>query len=746
MSWRTGLAKFTTGVVVLILVLTATIIASPLASAAPITQVSPTSGTTDVVGSATFTAALAADPSFVGVTFANATLDFTITPSGVLHTPGTLTVAGSPYVVTGTDTDPNGDTGTWTYTLSVTSDTIVQTSPTSGTINVVGSAAFSDTLAATSGFVGPVNFSNPSLSFTITSSGVLSTPGTLSVANSPYVVTGTDADAYGDTGTWTYSLTVTPDTIVQGPPTSGSTNANNSATFTSALTATSGFHGPVTFATATSGFTVTGANVLSTTGTLSASNSPYTVTGTDTDTYGDSGTWTYSLSVTSPVPKTTTIVQTSPTTGSVAITTSAAFTSGPIAVQNNTGPVTFVTTKSTPGLTVSASGLISTTGTLAVGAYSASGTDSDVEGDSGTWRYTLNVTAAAVVVTVTFDGNGGTGTMKPESRSGPTALSLNRFTRARHTFIDWNTSANGSGVNYANGAVFLFGSSTTLFAQWKSGRVPSRTITFAANGGIGSTASEIHNTPTVISANHFRRAGYTFVNWNSSARGSGRRFEAGATYPFKKSITLYAQWKKVAKKPSPVVIFVANRGIGTMAVESHRGPTRLTPNHFRRAGYTFINWNTVANGSGSRYSNKAIYTFTASTTLFAQWKKNKKIVPPPPKITGPVVGPFARGSSTLTPLLENQIQNIADEVKAKGNTQIALLGYGNKLNVSEERNGGVMAKNTELGRARDQSVAAYLEGRLGALGLKGWTISVGVTAANPDSSQYETGLVIVTLS
>src|SRR5665213_633237 len=620
MSWRTGLAKFITNVVVATLVFTAAT-TSPLASAATISPASPTAGSINVAGSAAFSVTLAVDPSFVGATFDNnATLGFTITPSGVLSTPGTLTVAGSPYVVTGTDRDTNGDTGTWSYTLTVT-NTIVQGSPNSGSIDVAGSGAFDPTLTAAPGY-GPVTFANATLGFTITPSGVLSTPGTLSVGT--YNVSGTDGDGSGDTGTWNYSLTVTPDVITQAPPTSGTTSTSNSAAFISTLIAAAGFKGAVTFANATLGFTITPSGVLSTPGTLSASNTPYVITGSDSDADGDTGTWTYSLTVTAPVippGSKTTIVQTSPTTGTVTTTASGTLTAGPITVQGNTGPASFVTTKSNPSLTVSASGLLSTTGPLSVGTYSISGTDTDPQGDSGTWTYTLSVTAA--VVTVTFDANGGTGAMAPERASGPTALTLNHFTRARHTFIKWNTAANGSGVSYANGVVFPFGASTTLFARWKSGRVPSHTITFAAHGGTGKMAREIHNTPTAISKNHFRRSGYTFLDWTTSAKRTGRRFKAGATYSFKTSVTLYARWKRVPKKPSPVVTFVANAGTGTMISEIQRRPTTLTPDYFRRTGYTFIDWNTAANGSGVRYANGAFYSFATSTTLYAQWKKNK---------------------------------------------------------------------------------------------------------------------------
>ena len=176
-----------------------------------------------------------------------------------------------------------------------------------------------------------------------------------------------------------------------------------------------------------------------------------------------------------------------------------------------------------------------------------------------------------------------------------------------------------------------------------------------------------------------------------------------------------------------------------MSAQRHAKPEALKRNSFTRSGYSFVNWNTAANGSGASYTNGAAYSFAASTTLYAQWKKNKKITPPP---TGPTVGPFALGSSTLSPALESQIQNVADEVKAKRDTQLALLGYGDKLTAASERNKALVAKNIELGRMRAEAVATYLQGRLAALGLKGWTISISAAG----SSQSEIALVIATLS
>jgi uncharacterized repeat protein (TIGR02543 family) len=262
-------------------------------------------------------------------------------------------------------------------------------------------------------------------------------------------------------------------------------------------------------------------------------------------------------------------------------------------------------------------------------------------------------------------------------------------------------------------------------------------------------AREIDNTPTAISANRFKRTGYNFVDWSTSATGSGTSFKDGATYSFNSSVTLYVRWKKVPKKRSSVVTFIGNGGVGIMSSEVDHEPSKLTPNHFRRNGYTFIDWNTAGGGSGVPYANGASFSFATSATLYAQWKKIKKIIPPPPppKITGPFVGPFALGSSTLSPLLDSEIQNITNDVKAKGDKQIVLIGFGDELTSAAERNKALTAKNIELGRTRAQAVATDLERRLAALGLKGWTISIVAAGTGGTSvNQSESKIVLATLS
>ena len=69
------------------------------------------------------------------------------------------------------------------------------------------------------------------------------------------------------------------------------------------------------------------------------------------------------------------------------------------------------------------------------------------------------------------------------------------------------------------------------------------------------------------------------------------------------------------------ISFEANRGKGSMddlTVVAGSSVT-LTKNSFTRSGYTFKNWNTESDGSGTRYKAGATITPTSDLTLYAQW-------------------------------------------------------------------------------------------------------------------------------
>ena len=69
------------------------------------------------------------------------------------------------------------------------------------------------------------------------------------------------------------------------------------------------------------------------------------------------------------------------------------------------------------------------------------------------------------------------------------------------------------------------------------------TLSYNANGGVGSLGSQTHNGTVTLHSMTPSREGYRFVSWNSAADGTGVSYQPGATISVLKSITLYAIWE-----------------------------------------------------------------------------------------------------------------------------------------------------------------------------------------------------------
>jgi uncharacterized repeat protein (TIGR02543 family) len=145
----------------------------------------------------------------------------------------------------------------------------------------------------------------------------------------------------------------------------------------------------------------------------------------------------------------------------------------------------------------------------------------------------------------------------------------------------------------------------------------THTVTFNANTGTGSMAAQTASTTTNLTTNAFTKAGCTFTGWNTAANGSGTVYSDGQAYSFAADLTLYAQWS--CSGTTHTVTFNANTGTGSMAAQTASTTTNLTNNAFTKAGCTFNGWNTVADGSGTAYSDGQAYSFAADLTLYAQW-------------------------------------------------------------------------------------------------------------------------------
>ena len=130
-------------------------------------------------------------------------------------------------------------------------------------------------------------------------------------------------------------------------------------------------------------------------------------------------------------------------------------------------------------------------GNTFTGWNSAANGSGDAYANSAVYAFDLDVTLYAQWTplpshTVTFHANGGTGTMAPQVANMPTALTANAFTYLGFSFNGWNSAANGSGIPYANSAVYAFAVDVTLYAQWNVNVAP--VITQGAS--VGVTMSE----------------------------------------------------------------------------------------------------------------------------------------------------------------------------------------------------------------------------------------------------------------
>jgi uncharacterized repeat protein (TIGR02543 family) len=115
------------------------------------------------------------------------------------------------------------------------------------------------------------------------------------------------------------------------------------------------------------------------------------------------------------------------------------------------------------------------------------------------------------------------------------------------------------------------------------------------------------------------RDGHIFTAWNTKADGSGTKFTRGTVV--KANMTVYAQWLYLPEG-SFIVKFDKNGGENEASPQSKAViPSETTidelPEKPIRTGYTFDDWNTQANGSGTAFT--ASTTVTGNITVYAQW-------------------------------------------------------------------------------------------------------------------------------
>ena len=227
--------------------------------------------------------------------------------------------------------------------------------------------------------------------------------------------------------------------------------------------------------------------------------------------------------------------------------------------------------------------------------------------------------------TITYLDNGSTGGSAPMGASGILSTAtietnLGALAKTGFSFNGWNTAANGSGTSYAPGASVTLSANLTLYAQWS----PLWILTYSGNSNDSGSAPAAVNyvlSSTVAAGTGLSRTGYTFNGWNTAANGSGTSFAPAATINLSADTTLYAQWSLI---PTYTLTYLGNGATSGSAPTAATGilsTATLAANSgvLVKDGFTFVGWNTAADGTGSAYLQGAQVTLTSNLTVYAQW-------------------------------------------------------------------------------------------------------------------------------
>ena len=240
---------------------------------------------------------------------------------------------------------------------------------------------------------------------------------------------------------------------------------------------------------------------------------------------------------------------------------------------------------------------------------------------------------------VIFRPNGGNGTNQVQTIEvdTPTNLRTNTFTRDGNRFTGWNTKANGSGTSYIDGQTVT--NLTTrdgtfnLYAQWGPSQfyVDVNEVVdgvIYVSGKDGFTFSVYVDDNLVVSA---QKDFYRAVPANSSVRvladsKAGYELTNGdVTQVANGTLEFNPTWTAGHYE----IIFLANDGTSSRNVQQATvgASVALVANVFQRTGFTFMGWNTKADGTGTAYSNRQTVTDLApmdsSIRLYAQWRRDQ---------------------------------------------------------------------------------------------------------------------------
>lgn len=277
-------------------------------------------------------------------------------------------------------------------------------------------------------------------------------------------------------------------------------------------------------------------------------------------------------------------------------------------------------------------GTIVKTGTKTI-THGSTGTKSfKVYIEAGIYTYAVNCDGEKTFTLdpfydIKFNGNGGSGVPSTQTKMYNVDLTLSstKPTRAGYVFEGWGTSSSDTSVNYEAGDVYETNASDTLYAIWSK----KITLSFNGNGGSGvpsSLSKTIYNATTsyefTIPSTKPTRAGHNFLGYSTSNSATSATYLLGEKIKLSTSDILYAVWSPYKH----TVKYNANGGTNApqSQVKTYGGTIFISDEIPERVGYTFKNWNTEPDGSGTTYNSGQEYGYDqngGTVILYAQWRR-----------------------------------------------------------------------------------------------------------------------------
>ena len=127
-------------------------------------------------------------------------------------------------------------------------------------------------------------------------------------------------------------------------------------------------------------------------------------------------------------------------------------------------------------------------------------------------------------------------------------------------------------------------------------------LTYDEEGGTPCTDGKVPYLGAYPTLCTTTRVGYKFNGWYLGDDGTGTKIKAGDEHDEYKDVTLHAGWDPNRY----TVTYNCNGGKGSMDSSSHEYGTAsaLSVNGCDKVGYKFVYWNTKADGTGNRYTDK----------------------------------------------------------------------------------------------------------------------------------------------